>query len=135
MQLGWVGVGVTLHEFGHLLAFPHEQFHPERDCQYNREAVIRDLSGPPNNWSLQQIEVNVLRPAWQGDTYTRYDRDSIMHYQQPASWFYDPSCAVEANRELSRRDKKGAALWYPKPGIDTAVDTMVQALDTLRALG
>ncbi len=137
MQLGWYvdhpGDGVVLHEFGHgVISAPHEQFHPERHCQYNREAVIRDLSGPPNNWSVQQIEVNVLRPPWEGDTFTNYDPDSIMHYAQPAQWFTDPSCAVAPNSRLSRLDKKGAALWYPKPGMETLIDTTVRALETLR---
>lgn len=139
MQLGWYvnhpGDAVVLHEFGHLLAFPHEQFHPERDCQYNRANVINDLSGPPNNWSVQQIEFNVLRPPWSGDTFTKYNPKSIMHYAQPAHWFYDPSCAVGPNNTLSRLDKKGAAMWYPKPGIETALDAMVGGLDTLRSLG
>ncbi len=139
MQLGWYvgspGDGVVLHEFGHgMIAAPHEQFHPERHCTYNEQAVIADLSGPPNNWSLAQIRANVLRPPWQGDTYTKYDPDSIMHYAQPASWFTNPACAVAPNHTLSRLDKRGAALWYPKPGIDTAVDTVVQALSTLRKL-
>lgn len=131
MQLGWVGEGVTLHEFGHgIISAPHEQFHPERHCQYNEQAVINDLSGPPNNWSLAQIRTNVLRPSWQGDVYTRYDSDSIMHYAQPANWFTDPACAVAPNHTLSRKDKRGAATWYPRPTVDAVLEGAVKMMDT-----
>jgi serralysin len=131
MHLGWYvnnpGDGVVLHEFGHgVIAAPHEQFHPGRHCTYNRQAVIRGLSGPPNHWSLAQIETNVLRPPWQGDTFTRYDRDSIMHYAQPAHWFTNPDCAVAPNHTLSRLDKKGAARFYPKPTMQAAIDGVVK---------
>lgn len=135
MQLGWYlrspGDGVVLHEFGHgVIAAPHEQFHPERDCQYNEQAVINDLSGPPNNWSLAQIRANVLRPPWQGDTFTPYDPKSIMHYGQPAEWFKDPACAVTPNHRLSRLDKKGAAEWYKRPTVEAVLEGAVKMMDT-----
>lgn len=135
MELGWYvahpGDGVVLHEFGHgAIAAPHEQFHPQRHCEYDRAAVIRSLSGPPNNWSLAQIETNVLRPPWSGDTFTPYDVESIMHYGQPQSWFITPGCGVEPNHRLSQLDKKGAATWYPKPVMSRAVDVVVKAQDT-----
>lgn len=134
MQLGWFltnpANGVVLHEFGHgMIAAPHEQFHPERHCKYNEQAVINDLSGPPNNWSLGQIRTNVLRPPWSGDTYTAYDSHSIMHYAQPANWFYDPACAVAPNHRLSKLDKKGAALWYPKPTVEAVIEGAVKLQD------
>lgn len=134
MQLGWYvrspGDGVVLHEFGHgAIAAPHEQFHPERHCTYNQQAVIADLSGPPNNWSLAQIRANVLRPPWQGSTYTPYDSHSIMHYAQPANWFTDPTCAVAPNHRLSQLDKKGAATWYPRPSVSALLDGAVKMQD------
>src|SRR5262249_20448428 len=39
---------VVLHEFGHALGLIHEHQTPAEGIQWNREAVIRDLSQPPN---------------------------------------------------------------------------------------
>jgi hypothetical protein len=116
-QLGWFvkqrRPGVVYHESGHGLALEHEQSHPRRECEYNRQAVISDMSGPPNNWSVNQIEFNIFRRS-QSTNFTRYDRNSIMHYGEPASWFVDPACAVMPNEVISRGDKHGIRLWYPE---------------------
>jgi serralysin len=40
---------VVLHEFGHALGLIHEHQNPNRAIQWNRDAVINDLQGPPNN--------------------------------------------------------------------------------------
>jgi serralysin len=117
MQLGWYlrerRGGVVIHETGHTNGFQHEQGSPARDCQYNRQAVIRDLSGPPNNWDLGTIEHNVFNRST-STQYSEYDPKSCMHYFEPASWFYDPSCAVTSpNETLSETDRKYSRLWYP----------------------
>lgn len=121
MQLGWFlrqrPAGVCYHEMGHAIGFQHEQGSPDRHCEYNRQAVIDDLSGPPNNWDLQTIEFNVFRRST-STQYSRWDRDSIMQYFEPPEWFFDPSCAAGPNDVLSRRDKKYARLWYPEPSDD-----------------
>jgi hypothetical protein len=36
----------------------HEHQNPSGGIQWNREAVIADLSGPPNNWKIEMIENN-----------------------------------------------------------------------------
>jgi hypothetical protein len=43
-----------VHEFGHALGLIHEHQNPNRAIQWNRDAVINDLQGPPNNWDLKQ---------------------------------------------------------------------------------
>ena len=43
---------VVLHEFGHALGLIHEHQNPKGGINWNRDAVIADLSGPPNNWDL-----------------------------------------------------------------------------------
>lgn len=119
MQLGWYlnvrGAAVVLHECGHWLAFPHEQFHPERHCEYNKAVVYQELGGPPNNWSKAQIDFNVLRPPVPdaGFEWSKYNPGSIMHYAQPQRWFTTPNCEVGQNKRLSHLDKKYAAIWYP----------------------
>src|SRR5579859_6218861 len=61
MNFGWLTVDstdeelcrVVLHEFGHALGLIHEHQNPYGEAiQWNRDAVIRDLSGPPNSWSI-----------------------------------------------------------------------------------
>ena len=52
---------VVLHEFGHALGLIHEHQNPNRAIQWNRDAVINDLQGPPNNWDLETIENNMFR--------------------------------------------------------------------------
>src|ERR1039458_9188069 len=51
---------VVLHEFGHALGFIHEHQNPLNPIVWNRDAVIQDLSGPPNNWSPDVIERNMF---------------------------------------------------------------------------
>ena len=95
MNYGWIDANspeeelrsVVLHEFGHALGLIHEHQNPVGGIIFNREAVIRDLSGPPNDWSVSEIEFNVLTPASPDDVAaTAMDPNSIMMYPIPASW-------------------------------------------------
>lgn len=112
MNFGWLKTTssdleiqeVVLHEFGHALGFVHEHQNPDGGIRWNRNEVIRSLSGPPNNWTLQQIETNVLGHydprALIG---TPFDRDSIMLYPFPATWT-ENGVATPNNTDLSAVD-------------------------------
>lgn len=104
---------VVLHEFGHALGMIHEHQNPEGGIRWNEAAVINDLSGPPNNWDLDTIRVNVLN-KYNHDavTATEVDADSIMMYPIPASWT-DGTFSADLNGELSLRDKKLIREVYP----------------------
>ncbi len=52
---------MVLHEFGHTLGLIHEHQNPNRPINWNRAAVIADLSGPPNNWDEETIENNIFK--------------------------------------------------------------------------
>ena len=96
---------VLWHEFGHALGLIHEHQNPGGAIPWNREAVIRDLSGPPNNWSLQTIEHNMFEPYAKADTnYTTLDKASIMMYPIPVSWTTN-GFSVGLNGDLSPTDK------------------------------
>jgi hypothetical protein len=96
---------VVLHEFGHALGLIHEHQNPGGVIHWNREQVIHDLSGYPNYWTLDQIEVNMFRPyAVEETNASLLDKDSIMMYPIPARWTTD-GFSVGLNGALSKTDK------------------------------
>jgi serralysin len=104
---------VVLHEFGHALGLIHEHQNPQGGIQWNRDAVIRDLSGPPNNWSLETIEFNIFqRNSLSEVTATSVDKASIMMYVIPQSWTLD-GFSSDLNSELSVQDKEFIRTAYP----------------------
>src|SRR3954469_14295714 len=60
MNLGFQDGGTSAHEFGHAIGLGHEHQNPQGGMQWNEPEVIRDLSGPPNSWTVAQIRNNVL---------------------------------------------------------------------------
>jgi serralysin len=121
MNFGWLTPGVSddearrviLHEFGHALGLIHEHQNPINQIHWNKPAVIRDLSGPPNSWDAQQIEHNMFE-AYPSNTIagTTLDWHSIMMYPIPASWTLDGS-SVGLNSDLSEVDRTFIQQQYP----------------------
>lgn len=113
MNFGWLATAnddearrVVLHEFGHLLGLIHEHQNPGSVIHWNRDVVIRELSGPPNNWSLDQIEHNMFEPQDKKETnYTTVDAKSIMMYPIPETWTTD-GFSAGLNAALSATDKQ-----------------------------
>ena len=104
---------VVLHEFGHAIGLIHEHQNPAGGIKWNRDAVIRDLSGPPNNWSLDVIEHNMFEPYAANETnFTKVDGASIMMYPIPSNWTTD-GFSVGTNRQLSATDKQFIHQQYP----------------------
>ena len=104
---------VVLHEFGHALGLIHEHQNPAGGIKWNRDAVIHDLSGPPNNWPLNVIEHNMFEPYEKVETnFTKLDAHSIMMYPIPQSWTID-GFSVGLNSQLSATDKKFIHKQYP----------------------
>lgn len=122
MNLGWLDRSVILHEFGHALACIHEHQNPAGGVQWNREQVIKDLSGPPNYWDANTIEHNMFEKYAQDQINgTVLDPKSIMMYAFPPSWTTN-NWHTEENKELSAQDKAfiGSAKMYPKPALPIA---------------
>lgn len=106
--------GTVLHEFGHALGMHHEHQNPIGGIQWNRDAVIADLSGPPNSWNTETIDFNIFRALKEHMILaTTYDSSSIMHYFVPASWTLN-NVAVNGNNNLSVMDKKFVSQRYPR---------------------
>lgn len=113
MNFGWLTPqsseqelrSVVLHEFGHAIGLIHEHQNPLEGIDWNKPAVIADLSGPPNNWSPETIENNMFK-KYDPDVVVATDLDpnSIMMYPIPRSWTHGGP-EVGFNSELSEMDR------------------------------
>ena len=121
MNFGWLKPNtpapeakrVILHEFGHALGLIHEHQNPDGGIQWNKPAVIADLSGPPNSWNLDTIERNMFKAYAQGEINgTNLDAKSIMLYPIPASWTTN-GFSAGSNKELSPTDRTFIQQQYP----------------------
>ena len=107
---------VVVHEFGHALGCIHEHQQPNEQLKWNVDEVYATFSGPPNYWSKDDIDHNILQkysPA--GISATRFDPQSIMLYQFDGSLFTD-GIGTPLNTELSQLDEQMIAQMYPKAG-------------------
>jgi len=129
MNLGWQDKAVILHEFGHMMGLAHEHQNPQGGILWNEEAVIADLSGPPNYWDVATIRHNVLDKYRMDQIVgTEFDRESIMLYAFPASWT-DGGQGTQQNNDLSKTDKAfiGGPQMYPGQALDEVPELPVLA--------
>lgn len=105
---------VVVHEVGHALGCIHEHQSPSETLKWNKAAVYRAFSGPPNNWSKADIDHNILQKySKKGMLYTQFDPQSIMLYQFDGSLFTDGR-GTPLNTHLSKTDETMIAQMYPK---------------------
>jgi hypothetical protein len=116
MNLGFIDRPTVMHEFGHALGLIHEHQSPFKGgFEWNKEEVIKSLSGPPNYWSRERIEDNMFRRYKRSDLDgTLYDAKSIMHYSFPRNWIKGDGYpdGIDRNTQLSRRDKEHVKRLY-----------------------
>jgi serralysin len=121
MNFGWINAdspdtelrSVVLHEFGHALGLIHEHQNPKGGIKWNRDAVVADLSGPPNRWNLATIENNMFKKYSPSEVSgTDVDSKSIMMYPIPAAWTLD-GFSAGFNSDLSEKDKTFIRFAYP----------------------
>jgi hypothetical protein len=109
---------VVVHEFGHALGCIHEHQSPNENLQWNVDAVVAAFSGPPNYWSKDDIDHNILQKySPDGISATRFDLNSIMLYQFDGSLFVDGK-STPLNTHLSDQDKQMIGQMYPKQTAD-----------------
>ncbi len=123
MNLGWLAPDtkdaeydrVVVHEVFHMFGMPHEHQHPQGGIPWDIPKVYEYYGGPPNHWSKEEIDHNVLRRYSETITqYTEFDRESIMAYPVSNSltigdWW------IGWNTRPSARDIEFLAQQYPKP--------------------
>jgi hypothetical protein len=121
MNLGWLQpddsdeeyARVTLHEFGHVLGCVHEHQSPASGVPWDRRAVYAFYAGPPNGWSEEEVDENVLDTYDRRRTvFTEFDPDSIMVYAIPPELTIG-GYEVAWNSALSDRDKELIGQQYP----------------------
>jgi hypothetical protein len=108
-----------------MIGLSHEHQSPHGGVVWNEEAVIRDLSGPPNFWDEATIRHNVLEKYSADQVHgTDFDPDSIMLYAFPDTWTQNMG-ATQENETLSNLDElfiKSAKMY---PGRTTPEDKAV----------
>jgi hypothetical protein len=109
---------VVVHEFGHALGCIHEHQNPKGGIQWNEAAVIAAFSGPPNNWSDDEIRQNVIdKYSLDQLNATTFDKKSIMLYPFPKQLIKGPPSLAKTgtptNTDLSTRDKSFIHTMYP----------------------
>ena len=122
MNYGWLNDNtddeeysrVVLHEFGHALACIHEHQSPTFSRVWNKDAVLKYFQGPPNYWTLEDINHNVLsKYSPKGLSSTQFDPKSIMLYSFDGALFSDGLGPTNSNKSLSAYDVKMIQSMYP----------------------
>lgn len=123
MSLGWLQDDtedkeysrVVLHEFGHAIGCIHEHQTPIGGLRWNREAVYAFYAAPPNRWSRDEVDEQVISKYAKSEIRgTAFDPDSIMLYEFPAELLQDGKGTHE-NHKLSPSDIAFISSVYPFP--------------------
>lgn len=133
MNLGWIASDAYLHEFGHTLGLLHEHQSPDQPIKWNEAQVIKDLQGPPNNWTVDMIKFNVLNPYPLPNVITTaLDKTSIMMYPIPSTWTLD-GFSTPGGKVISSVDKAFIGARYPfsQPPTTGSVTLRKGQVDTL----
>lgn len=103
---------VVLHEFGHVLGMIHEHQNPNGSIPWDKDAVYDMYSGPPNNWSRQEVDTNLFE-VYDNDmtNSSEFDPKSIMLYPIPNQLTIG-DYQVGWNTALSDMDKEWIAKIY-----------------------
>jgi hypothetical protein len=134
MNFGWLEKGTVIHEFRHMLGLIHSHNSKNFPYHFNEANVIKDLSGPPNNWSLEMIHWNVLDRVTEEVTELPWEPQNVMNYAMPASWLLEGVAIVpgsepgETEKELVRANYNGQKSYGPGMMITGILPDSIQVM-------
>ncbi|MEY4730289.1 MAG: hypothetical protein RL020_1447 [Pseudomonadota bacterium] len=104
---------VVVHEFGHALGAIHEHQNPKGGIEWNLPAVYAYFGGPPNNWTKEETDNNVVgKYSVDQLNASKYDPNSIMLYQFDGALIKGGK-PTKLNTHLSAGDKRFIKKQYP----------------------
>jgi Astacin (Peptidase family M12A) len=104
---------VVVHEFGHALGAIHEHQNPKGGIQWNLPAVYEYFAGPPNFWTKEETDINVVgKYSVDQLNASKYDPDSIMLYQFDGALIKGGK-PTKFNTKMSKGDKRFIKKQYP----------------------
>jgi len=123
---------VVVHEFGHVLGLAHEHGNPDAAIAWNKEAVYRDMGGPPNHWSRETVNDTIFA-TWPRSRFPfakPFDPHSITAFPIPSEWTRDGT-SIGRNVTISAGDREFVSRLYPyadTTAADVAVDANAAAM-------
>jgi cell division protein FtsB len=114
INYGWIEHRTLLHEFGHALGLIEEHQNPKANIKWNVPLLEKDLSGPPNYWSKEQIRETIVKsvPKEKLGDYRDFDPKSIMAMTLGSK--YTGGIELGGDGTLSESDRAFIARLYPK---------------------
>jgi len=104
---------VVVHEFGHALGAIHEHQNPKGGIEWNLPAVYAYFAGPPNFWSKEDTDINVVgKYSVDQLNASKFDPNSIMLYQFDGA-LIKGGTPTKFNTRMSRGDKRFIKKQYP----------------------